>query len=185
MLQLKEKYIKEVVPFMKSQFGYKNKLAVPKIKKVTINMGFGKLISGKTSDERKKTQDFILNDLALISSRKPILRKARKSVAGFKIRKGMPVGAQVTLRGKRMFDFLERLIHIALPRSRDFTGIEKKSFDEKGNLTVGIKEHICFPELDPENIKFIFSFEITIGTTAKSREEGIALLKSMGFPIRE
>jgi len=170
---------------MKSQFGYKNKLAVSKIEKVTLNMGFGRLISGKSTDERKKIQDFILNDLALISGRKPILKKAKKSVAGFKIRKGMPVAAQVTLRGKIMFDFLERLIHIALPRSRDFTGIDKKSFDERGNLTVGVREHICFPEVDPENIKFIFSFEITITTTTRNKKEGIALLKSMGFPIKE
>jgi len=185
MLSLKEKYIKEVIPAMQKQFGYRNLLAVPKVEKVTINMGFGKLIAGKTTDERKKIQDFILNDLSLISGQRPILRKAKKSVSGFKLRKGMPIATQVTLRGKKMYDFLERLIHVGLPRSRDFRGIDKKSFDRERNLTIGIKEHICFPEVDPEKIKFIFSFETTVTTTAKKREEGIILLRLLGFPIKD
>lgn len=184
MIHLKEKYQKEVVSQMMERFGYKNSMSVPKIEKVMVNTGFGRLISGKTSNEQKKIQEAILHDLALITGQSPVLTRARKSISAFKVRKGIPVGAQVTLRGKRMFDFLERLIHIALPRSRDFRGIDPKSFDKKGNLTVGIKEHIAFPEVSPEKVKNIFGFEITIVTTAKSREEGEALLRLLGFPIR-
>ena len=184
MLRLKEKYQKEVIPAMMEKFGYRNEMAVPKIKKVVVNTGFGRLVAGKTSEEQKKLETAILEDLALISGQKPILKGAKKSISGFKIRKGMPVGAQVTLRGKRMQDFLERLIHIALPRSRDFRGIDPKSFDPKGNLTLAIKEHIAFPEISPEKVKNIFGLEITVVTTAKSREEGIELLKLLGFPIK-
>ena len=184
MMRLTEKYIKEVVPQMMEKFGYKNAMAVPKIEKVIINTGFGKLAVGKTSDEQKKIRESILNDLALICGQRPILTEAKKSISAFKIRRGMPLGARVTLRKRRMFDFLERLIHIALPRSRDFQGIDPKSFDKKGNLTIGIKEHITFPEVSPEKIKQIFGFEITAVTTAKSREEGIGLLRLMGFPIK-
>jgi len=184
MLRLKEKYQKEVIPAMMERFGYTNKMAVPKIEKVIINTGFGRLISGKTGEEQKKIQDAILEDLSLITGQRPILTKAKKSISGFKIRKGMPVGARVTLREKRMGDFLERLIHIALPRSRDFRGIDPKSFDPKGNLTLAIKEHIAFPEISPEKVKNIFGLEITVVTTAKSKEEGMELLRLLGFPIR-
>lgn len=184
MLRLKEKYQKEVIPTMKEKFGYKGIMVVPKIEKVVVNTGFGRLISGKSSEEQKKIQDAILNNLILICGQRPILTKAKKSISGFKIRKGMPVGARVTLRKKRMDDFLERLIHITLPRSRDFRGIDRKSFDKKGNLTLAIKEHIAFPEILPEKAKFIFGLEITVVTTAKSREEGLELLKLMGFPIK-
>ena len=184
MLRLKEKYQREAIPAMMEKFGCRNKMAVPKIEKVIINTGFGKLVVGKTSDEQKKIRESILNDLALICGQRPILTEAKKAISAFKIREEMPLGARVTLRKKRMFDFLERLIHIALPRSRDFRGINPKSFDKKGNLTIGIKEHITFPEVSPEKIKQIFGFEITIVTTAKSREEGIELLKLMGFPIK-
>lgn len=185
MVHLKEKYQKEVVPQMMESFGYKNIMAVPRIEKVMVNSGFGRLVSGKTSNEQKKIQESILHDLALITGQRPVLTRARKSISGFKIREGMPVGAQVTLRGKRMFDFLERLIHIALPRSRDFRGIDPKSFDKEGNLTVGIKEHIAFPEISPEKVKSIFGFEVTVVTTAKNKEEGETLLKLLGFPIRK
>jgi len=184
MLRLKEKYTQEVIPAMMKKFGYKSAMAVPKIEKVIINTGFGKLVVGKTSDEQKKIRESILNDLALICAQKPILTLAKKSVSAFKIKKGMPLGAKVTLRKKRMFDFLERLIHIALPRSRDFQGIDPQAFDKRGNLTIGIKEQIAFPEVSPEKAKQIFGFEITICTNAKSREEGIELLKLMGFPIK-
>lgn len=183
-MRLPEKYNKEVIPAVMEKFGYRNKMAVPKIEKVIINTGFGKLVVGKTSDEQKKIRESILNDLALITSQRPILTGAKKSISAFKIRRGMSLGARVTLRKKRMFDFLERLIYIALPRSRDFLGIDPKSFDKKGNLTIGIREHITFPEVSPEKIKQIFGFEITIVTTAKSQEEGIELLKLMGFPIK-
>ena len=185
MLKLQEKYQKETIPQMMKKFGYKNKMAVPKIEKVVINSGFGKIIGGKSSDEHKKVQEAILNDLALITSQKAILTKAKKSIASFKIREGMLIGAAVTLRQKRMFDFLDRFIHIVLPRTRDFQGIKSESFDKRGNLTVAIKEHIVFPEIMPEKIRFIFGLEITIATTAQKREEGIELLRLLGFPIRK
>jgi len=185
MLRLFEKYKKEVVPAMKEKFGYKNVMAVPKIEKAVVNTGFGRLVVGKTSEEQKKISNLILNDLSLICGQRPILTKAKKSISTFKIRKGMEIGAVVTLRGRKMYDFLDRLIHIALPRSRDFRGIEQKSFDKKGNLTIGIKEHMIFPEVSPEKAKTIFGFEITIVTTAKTREESIELLKLMGFPIKK
>ena len=184
MIRLQEKYKKEVIPEMMKKFGYKNSMAVPKLLKVTVNTGFGKLISGKTSEEQKKILNSILDDLALISAQHPILTKAKKSISGFKIRKGLPIGAKVTLRKKKMYDFLERLIRIALPRSRDFRGIEISAFDKKGNLTIGIREQIVFPEVSPERAKNIFGFEITIVTNAKKREEGIELFKLLGFPIK-
>lgn len=183
-MRLSEKYKKEVIPLMQKKFGYRNTIAVPKVEKVMVNTGFGRLITGKTSDEQKKIHKAILNDLVLITGQKLVLTRAKKSISGFKIRQGMPVGAQATLRGKRMFEFLERLIHIALPRSRDFRGIDPKSFDREGNLTTAIKEHIAFPEISPEKVKNIFSFETTVVTTARSREEGIELLKLLGFPIK-
>jgi len=185
MLRLKEKYEKEVVPEMMKKFGYKNKMAVPRIEKVIVNTSFGKLITGKTgSDEQKKFLDSILGDLALICAQKPIVKGAKKSISSFKLRKGLPVGAKVTLRKKRMYDFLERLIHIVLPRSRDFQGIDPASFDKKGNLTVAIKEHITFPEISPEKTKTIFGLEVTVVNSAKKREVGIELLKLIGFPIK-
>lgn len=181
---LKKEYYKEVVSKMMEEFGYKNPLTVPKISKVIVNTGFGRLVSGKPSNEQKKIYEAVLNDLALIIGQKPVLTKARKSISGFKVRKGMPLGAKITLRGKKMYDFLERLIHVALPRTRDFRGINRDSFDKEGNMTIGIKEHIAFPEVSPEEVKKIFSFEITVVTTAKNKEEGIKLLKLLGFPIR-
>jgi large subunit ribosomal protein L5 len=185
MFNLKEKYQKEIIFAMMNKFGYKNKMAVPKIEKTIINTGFGKIISGKTSDEQKKIQEAVLNDLGLITGQKPILNKAKKSIAAFKVRQGMSVGAMVTLRKKKMFDFLDRLIHIVFPRTRDFQGIPIKSFDKKGNLTIAVKEHIVFPEIMPEKIKSIFGLEVTVTTTAKRKEEGIELLSLMGFPIKK
>jgi len=184
MLPLKEKYQKEVVPRMMEKFGYKNKMAVPKIEKVVVNTGFGRLIIGKTTEEQKKIRKAILDDLALICGQYPVLTKARKSISGFKVRKGMAVGAMVTLRKKRMYDFLERLINIALPRTRDFRGIDQRSVDKAGNLTIAIKEHIAFPEISPEQAKIMFGFEVTVVTSAKTREEGLELLKLLGFPIK-
>ena len=183
-MSLKEKYEKEVVPKMMKKFGYKNKMAVPKIEKVLINVGFGKLISEKTGDEQKKIQQALLEDLAQISGQRPVLTKAKKSISGFKIRKGLPIGAKATLRRGKMYDFLERLINTALPRSRDFWGIPADSVDKNGNLTIGIREHIAFPEISPEKVKFIFGFEVSIVTTAKNKEEGLELFKLMGFPIK-
>lgn len=184
MLTLKEKYTKEVIPAMMKKFGYKNVMVVPKIEKVVVNTGFGKMIINKTSDEQKKTYKLIFDDLASICAQKPILTKAKKSISGFKLREGMSIGAKVTLRGRKMNDFLERVIHIALPRFRDFRGIDLKSFDKEGNLTIAIKEHIVFPEVSSEKAKNIFGFEITVVTTAKNREESIELLRLLGFPIK-
>lgn len=184
MLQLKDKYQKEVIRAMQEKFGHKNKMAVPKIVKVVVNTGFGRLITGKTSEEHKKIYTAILEDLTLIVGQRPVLKGAKKSISSFKVRKGMILGAAVTLRGKRMYDFLERLIHIALPRTRDFRGISQSSVDESGNLTYGLKEHIVFPEILPEKVKNTFGMEITIVTSAKNREEGLEFLKLMGFPIK-
>ncbi len=184
MIHLSEKYKKEVIPEMMKKFGYKNAMAVPKIEKVVINTGFGRMVSEKTADERKKTQEAVLSDLTLIAGQRAILTKAKKSIAGFKLREGMPVGAMVILRRKKISDFLERLIHVVLPRTRDFRGLETKSIDKTGNLTVAVKEHIVFPEILPEKVKFIFGLEITIVTTAKNREKGIELLRLLGFPIK-
>lgn len=184
MSHLLEKYKKEVIPLMMQKFGFKNPMAVPKIEKVVVNTGFGRLVAGKTAEEQRKTQDFILEDLDLICGQKIMLKKAKKSISSFKIREGMIIGAAVTLRKKKMYDFLERLISIALPRSRDFQGIDPKSFDKKGNLTIGIKEHIAFPEVSPEKSKNIFGLEIIVVTNAKNQTEGIELLRAMGFPIK-
>ena len=184
MLTLKEKYTKEVIPAMMKKFGYKNVMVVPKIEKVVVNTGFGRMIINKTSDEQKKAYKLIFDDLASICAQKPILTKAKKSISGFKLREGMSIGAKVTLRGRKMNDFLERVIHIALPRFRDFRGIDLKSFDKEGNLTIAIKEHIVFPEVSSEKAKNIFGFEITVVTTAKNKEESIELLRLLGFPIK-
>lgn len=183
--RMKEKYKEEVLPEMKKTFGFKNDFEVPKIEKVVLNTGFGKMIIGKTSQEQKKIIDAILNDLAMISGQRPSLTKARKSISSFKLRKGMPIGAKCTLRGQRMYDFLDRLVHIALPRTRDFKGLSLKSIDEKGNLTIGIKEHIVFPEISPEKVKVNFGFEITVVTTAKNREEAKKLFELLGFPFKK
>ena len=185
MLKLKEKYQKEVVPQMMEKFGYTNNMAVPKIDKVVLNTGFGSHVIGKTGEEQKKIQEAIINDLTLIAGQKAVLTRAKKAISVFKTREGMPIGATVTLRGQKMYDFLERLIHIALPRSRDFQGVDPKSIDQKGNLTLAIKEHIAFPEISPEKTKQIFGFEITMVTTTKNREQGLALLKLLGLPIKE
>lgn len=184
MTKLIEKYKKEAIPKMMEKFGYKNPLAVPKIGKVIVNTGFGRLVAGKTSEERKKIEDEILTNLSLITAQKPILTKSKKAISGFKTRRGLLIGAKVTLRGKKMYDFLERLINIALPRSRDFAGIPTESIDKSGNLTIGIREHITFPEISPEKIKFIFGFEITVITNAQDKEKGTELFRVMGFPIK-
>lgn len=183
-IRLKEKFEKKVVLEMMKRFNYKNKFAVPKIEKVIINTSFGKLVAGKTKEEQEKIYKEIIEELALITGQKPILTKAKESISGFNIKKGQFIGAKVTLRRKKMYDFLERLINIALPRSKDFKGIDEKSFDKNGILTIGMEEQIAFPEISPERAKFIFGLEITIITNAKKREEAIELLKLMEFPIK-
>jgi len=184
MNKLEEKYKKEVIPGMMKKFGYKNRLAVPRVLKVVVNTGFGKTISGKTSDETKKTINGISEDLGLITGQKPLLTKSRKSIAGFKLRENIVIGAKVTLRGKRMYDFMERIIDMTLPRSRDFRGIDTASFDKKGNLNLAVKEHIAFPEISPERSKIIFGLELTVVTNAGTNKEGVELLRALGFPIK-
>lgn len=184
-MKLKEKYQKEAVPKMMEKFGYKNKMAVPRIDKVVVNTGFGRLIAGKTSEEQKKICAEILGDLALICGQKPILTKAKKSIATYKTREGMAIGAKVTLRGQKMYDFLERLINIGLPRSRDFRGLEPSAVDKRGNLNIGIKEHTIFPEISPEKSKVNFGLEATVVITARNQEKGLGLAKMLGFPIKK
>lgn len=184
MLRLKDKYKKEVIPAMQEKFGYKNKMAVPKVEKVVVNTGLGREIVGKSSDEQKKIYDSVSGDLALITGQYPVLTKAKKAISAFSIREKMLIGAKVTLRGDKMYNFLERLINVALPRTRDFWGISLKAVDKNGNLTIGVKEHIVFPEIVPEKVKKIFGLEITIVTSTKVREQGIELLRLMGFPIK-
>ena len=185
MLKLNEKYKKEVIPAMMKNFGYKNVMAVPKIQKVVINTGYGREVAGKTGEDHKKFIEFILNEISLISGQKAVKTYTKKPIAGFKIRKGLPIGAKVTLRGSKMTDFLERLIYLSLPRTRDFSGISFNSIDKQGNLTIAIKEHIIFSEILPEKIRSIFGLEITIVTTAKKKEEAIELFKLLGFPIKQ
>ena len=174
---IQEKYKKEVIPAMAAKFGYKNLMAIPKIEKVVVNVGVGRIRDEKQHEEIRKY-------IAMITGQKPAPRPAKKSIASFKTRQGLIVGYQVSLRGKRMYDFISRLINIALPRTRDFKGLDSKSFDKKGNLTIGIKEHIVFPEIIGEDYRFLFGLEVTVVTSAKKREEGIELLKLMGFPIQ-
>lgn len=177
MMTLQEKYVKETIPALRAMFGYTNIMAVPKIRKVVVNIGIG-----RTREEKERSE--IEKYLAMITGQKASARPAKKAIAAFKTRKGLIVGYQVTLRGARMEDFLSRLVAVALPRTRDFRGLDEKSFDGKGNLTIGIREHIVFPEMIGEDYKLLFGMEVTVVTTAKKRNEGIALLRMMGFPIR-
>ncbi|HCM36839.1 MAG: 50S ribosomal protein L5 [Candidatus Wildermuthbacteria bacterium RIFCSPLOWO2_02_FULL_47_9c] len=184
MRTMREKYAKDVVPAMIKKFGYKSVMAVPRPEKVVLNTGFGKLIAARTEDEQRKTLEAIGKDMSDIAGQRISLTRAKRSIAGFKIREGMPVGAKVTLRGARMYEFLDRLIHVVLPRSRDFRGLPVSSVDEKGNMAVGIREHIFFSEISPEKVKDIFGLQVTIATTAKSKEKGLELFRLLGFPIR-
>lgn len=176
--RLLQKYRKEVIPAMQKAFGIPNVMAVPKMEKVVINIGVGKMSKDEKAIER------IAKDMTLISGQKTVFRKAKKSISGFKIREGVNVGISVTLRGKRMYDFVDRFISIALPRSKDFRGIDRKNFDGMGNLNVGIKESSIFPEVNYENLKDIFGLQVTVMTNAGSKEKGAQLLKLMGFPIK-
>ncbi len=184
MTRLQEKYKKEVIPAMKEKFGYKNDMAVPRIKKVVVNSCFGKDGASKTGQEREKIQKTVLGDMASILGQMPRLIKSKKSISSFKLRKNIEIAAAATLRKGRMYDFLERLIYLTLPRSRDFRGINPKSVDQRGNLTIGFREHIAFPEIITERERTIFGLEVTVVANAKSREEGIGLYRLMGFPIK-
>ncbi len=176
-LTLLEKYRKEAIPALKAQFNYKSVMSVPRIDKVVINIGTGRI----TKDAKLLAR--IESDLVKIVGQKPVTTIAKKSIAGFKSREGTAIGMMITLRRKRMYDFIDRLISIALPRSRDFHGLNSKSFDKAGNLNIGIKESSIFPEVNYESMKDIFSFQITVSTTAHTAEEGRALLKLIGFPL--
>jgi len=184
MKGLQEKYKKEIIPAMIKKHGYKNRMDVPKIRKVVLNIGFGGKVAGKTPKEREKIAENIAQHLSLVAGQKPILTQSRKSISTFKIRKGMQIGAKVTLRGKKMYHFVDRLINVALPRSRDFRGIETKNVDQGGNLTIGIKEHIIFPEVSTEKMQNIFGFQVIVETTAKTKNQAVVFLKEMGFPIK-
>lgn len=177
-MDLQKKYIEEAVPKMQEEFAYQNVMNIPKIQKVIVHVGVGRL-------REKKEHEEIQEYLKVLTGQKPSSRPAKKAIAAFKTREGMVLGYAVTLRGQRMHDFLSRLVNIALPRTRDFQGLNHGAFDAQGNLTIGIKEHIVFPEMIGEEYDVLFGMEITVVTTARTQEEGRTLLKLMGFPIKE
>ena len=177
MARLKEKYVNEVAPALMKQFGYKSVMQIPKLDKVVINVGAGEV------KDNAKIMDAILGDLGQITGQKAIVCRAKKSVANFKMREGMPIGAKVTLRGERMYEFVDRLFSVALPRVRDFRGINGNSFDGRGNYAVGIKEQLIFPEIDYDKIDAVRGMDICFVTTAKTDEEGKELLKALGAPF--
>ena len=179
MAKLHDYYRDQVVNELKNKFGYKSVMQVPRIEKITLNMGVGEALTDK------KLLDNAVADLAAISGQKPLVTKDRKSVAGFKIRQGYPIGCKVTLRGERMWEFFERLITIAVPRIRDFRGLSAKSFDGRGNYSMGVREQIIFPEIDYDKVDRVRGLDITITTTAKNDEEGQALLAAFNFPFRK
>jgi len=176
--RLKEKYEKEAVPVMMKEFVYKSIMAVPRLDKVTLNMGLGEAIYNI------KVLDNGAEELGLIAGQKAIIRKAKRSIATFKLREGMPIGCMVTLRHEKMYEFLDKLFNVALPRVRDFRGLSNKIFDGRGNCSIGIKEHIIFPEIDYDKIDKIKGLNITIGTSGKNNAEGLVLLKLLGMPFR-
>ena len=178
MTRLRERYLKEVVPALRKEFGYKNVMAVPKITKVVVNMGLGEAINNG------KIIDASVEQLSAITGQKPVVTKSRKAIANFKLRAGQSIGAMVTLRGERMYEFLDRLVTIALPRVRDFKGVSPKAFDGKGNYTLGLREQIIFPEINYDKVEKIKGLNITVVTTARNDEEGRALLRHLGMPFR-
>jgi large subunit ribosomal protein L5 len=176
--RLKDKYNNEVVPALIKEFGYTSAMAVPKIEKVVLNMGIGEAIFNI------KVLDKAAEELSLIAGQKAVIRKAKKSIAGFKLREGMPIGCSVTLRRDRMYDFLDKLFNVTFPRVRDFRGLPNKSFDGRANCSIGIKEHIIFPEIEYDKIDKVKGLNITIVTSGKTDEEGMFLLKALGMPFR-
>ena len=178
MARLKEHYRKSVVPALRAKFGYQNVMQVPRIIKITLNMGVGEAMADK------KVIDNAVNDMAQISGQKPMITRSRKSIANFKVRENWPIGCMVTLRGTRMYEFLDRLISIAIPRIRDFRGLSARAFDGRGNYSLGIKEQIIFPEIDFDKVDAIRGMDITIVTTAKNDAEARALLEAFSFPLR-
>jgi large subunit ribosomal protein L5 len=178
MTRLKDKYQKEVVPALQKEFGYKNVMAVPKIQKVVVNMGLGEATANA------KIIDTGADEIARITGQKPVTRRAKKSIAAFKVRKGMPIGTMVTLRGERMWEFLDRLVNIARPRVRDFRGVSPKGFDGRGNYTLGLKDQLLFPEIDYMKVDKARGRNVSVVTTAKTDEEARKLLQLIGMPFR-
>lgn len=177
MVRLKQKYDDQVVPAMKSEFGYKNFMQVPKLEKITINVGLGE------ATQNIKALDSTVAEITAIAGQKPVITRAKKAIANFKLREGVPIGCMVTLRRDRMYEFLDRLIHIALPRVRDFKGVSDRSFDGRGNYSMGLREQIIFPEINPDKVEKARGMTVTITTTAKTDPEGRALLKHLGMPF--
>jgi large subunit ribosomal protein L5 len=174
---LKERYVSEAVPALKTEFGYKNAMQVPRLEKIVVNIGLGEALANA------KAIDAAVGDLSLITGQRPVVTKAKKSIATFKVREGNPIGAKVTLRGARMWEFFERLTRVALPRIRDFRGVSGKAFDGRGNYTLGLKEQLSFPEIEFDKIDRLRGLEVTIVTTAKSDEESKRLLALLGMPF--
>ena len=179
MARLKEKYKKEIAPQIAKEFDIKNPMAIPRVEKIIVNMGMGEAISNS------KILDVAVEELKVITGQKPVITKAKKSIASFKLRQGMPIGTMVTLRGERMYEFLDRLISVALPRVRDFRGISGKAFDGRGNYTLGIREQLIFPEIDFNKVDKTRGMNISIVTTAKNDEQSRALLKALGMPFKQ
>jgi len=177
--RLREKYLKTAVPALTQEFGYKNAMAVPRIDKISINIGLGE------ATQNAKLMDGAVNELTQIAGQKPVITKATKSIAAFKLREGMAIGCMVTLRGDRMYEFFDRLVNVALPRVRDFRGVSTKSFDGRGNYTLGIKDQLIFPEIDYSKVEKTKGMNISITTTARTDAEGVALLRHMGMPFRQ
>jgi len=177
--RLRHHYKDRVIPALVKEFGYKNVMAVPKIEKVSVNIGLGE------ATQNGKLMDGAVNELTQIAGQRPVITKAKKSIAAFKLREGMSIGTMVTLRGDRMYEFLDRLMNVALPRVRDFRGVSTKSFDGRGNYTLGMKDQLIFPEIDYNKVEKVKGMNISITTTAKTDAEGLALLKQMGMPFRQ
>jgi large subunit ribosomal protein L5 len=177
--RLRERYIKSVVPALVQEFGYGNVMAVPRLDKISLNMGLGE------ATQNAKLLDPAVAEMGQIAGQRPVITKARKSIAAFKLREGMSIGCTVTLRGERMYEFFDRLVNVALPRVRDFRGVSTKSFDGRGNYTLGIRDQLIFPEIDYNKVEKIKGMNICITTTAKTDAEGLALLKQMGMPFRQ
>jgi large subunit ribosomal protein L5 len=175
--RLKETYLKQIVPALTQEFGYTNPMAVPKIEKISLNVGMGE------ATQNAKLIEGAVAELTAIAGQKPVVTKARKSIAAFKLRENMPIGCAVTLRGDRMYEFLDRLVNVALPRVRDFRGVSSKSFDGRGNYTLGLKDQLIFPEIDYNKVEKTKGMNISITTTAKTDAEGMALLKHLGMPF--
>ena len=178
MSRLREVYKNELMPALTKEFSYQSPMQIPRLEKIVLNMGLGEAI------QNIKVLDSAVEELALIAGQRPVVTRARKSIASFKLRAGMPIGCRVTLRRGRMYDFFDKLVNVALPRVRDFRGLSDRSFDGRGNYTLGIKEHIIFPEIDYDKIERIKGINVTIVTTAETDEEGKVLLKMMGMPFR-